>query len=192
MPAGQERLPGRAPGRLVGNLIHRVLAEWEPLHRPQPLLERRLRAIAHREGILRPQAVDHAVARSLRMLGSLQQTALFREIERAAQRLGEVPFSLTAGQRRLHGVIDLLFQDHHGTWYLVDWKTEWTTRDQLEEQVQAHLPQLAVYTMAVERLLGTRPYAYLCFLSLGAATRRFAPTELTPIWERFIASQAHA
>ncbi len=168
--------PQRAPGYLVGNLTHRVLADWECLSMPSQELRPRLAAWATRLGITDAGAAEHAVVQVLNLLGNLRRSALFREIAGAEERHTEIPFSLATPAGTLHGVIDLLFRDPAGEWRLVDWKTEPVGREQaLQDAAQPHLLQLAVYARAAERFLGLRPHVEICFLARAAAV--YACTE---------------
>jgi ATP-dependent exoDNAse (exonuclease V) beta subunit len=50
----------------------------------------------------------------------------------------------------LHGIIDLLYQDQSGDWHLLDWKTEWTPRAEIEENSHQHMIQMAAYAQAAQ------------------------------------------
>lgn len=154
----------RAPGYLIGEIVHRALAQWNCLSYPDPGLFQYLEMAARRLGVL-PEAVEHAVRTSYRMLGNLQRHPLYQAIQAAPQAYREVPFSLKTQERTLHGVIDLLYQDMQGGWRVLDWKTEWTPEEKVAESAHEHWMQMAVYAKAVERLLGVMPGVELCFLA---------------------------
>ncbi len=96
------------------------------------------------------------------MLDALRSTPLYREIDGAQERHAEVPLSICAGGgmggggQQLHGVLDLLYRDRTGQWRLLDWKTEPVGRGQTlqEAAAGAYLRQMAVYSRAVEQVLG--------------------------------------
>ena len=154
----------RAPGYLVGEMVHRALAHWQCLAYADHELTRYLERLAHRQGI-DSQALEHAVRTSYHMLGRLKRHKLYATIQKAVQQYREIPFTLETRQGTLRGVIDLLYQDAYGNWRLLDWKTEWTPEEKLAEHAQEHRLQMAVYAKAVEMQLGVLPQVELCFLS---------------------------
>jgi ATP-dependent exoDNAse (exonuclease V) beta subunit len=112
------------------------------------------------------------------MLENLRNTPLLDEIEAAALRYTEVPFTLSTRIGQLHGVIDLLFQDRERQWHLIDWKTDWLPVDEIEVQALQHRRQIAIYVAAVKQVLGVEPRARLCFLALQGRTHAYTPEEL--------------
>jgi ATP-dependent exoDNAse (exonuclease V) beta subunit len=152
------------PGYIIGDIVHRALADWEPLALPNPQLRERFAAYARREGLTGDGAVQFAVARAMRMLANLRRSDLYEQIDHAARRLTEVPFSLSSEAGDFHGVIDMLYQDGRGGWHLIDWKTEWVSGEKLEEQAHRHFAQLSVYFQAIKRSLACSPQVSICFL----------------------------
>lgn len=82
----------------------------------------------------------------------------------------------------LHGVIDLLYQDPQGEWYILDWKTEWAPQELIEENSQQHLMQMAAYAQATNNRLDGMPDVALCFLSPRAAVHQFLAEEIASAW----------
>ncbi len=154
----------RAPGYLVGEMVHRALAHWHCLAYADRELTQYLERLANRSGI-DSQALEHAVRTSYQMLGRLKRHKLYATIQKAVQQYREIPFTLETPQGALRGVIDLLYQDAQGSWHVLDWKTEWTPEEKLAEHAQEHKVQVAVYALAVEKQLGVSPQVSLCFLS---------------------------
>lgn len=167
--AAATRLPFHpAPRYLVGNIVHRALADWDLLSLGSGELHDALAVIARGLGVQENASVEDAAARAGRLLAPLQRTALFAQIQQATTRLHEVPFSLSAGAEQLHGTVDLLFADAQG-WHLIDWKSEWVGPGQAQAKAQEFLPQLAIYHMAAGRILGIHPRTGVCLLAAGAA-----------------------
>jgi ATP-dependent helicase/nuclease subunit A len=171
----------RAPNYLVGNIVHRVLANWDCLEYPANQLYQLLGNYARREGVF-PDALADAVQRSHRMLVILKKHDLYQRICQAPQKFHEVPFTKASPTGILHGVIDLLIQDQDGGWHLLDWKTEWTPASKLEANIQDHLLQMAVYAHAAQSSLNIQPTVALCFLSPNVTLHLFSPESLANAW----------
>ncbi|MBN1536888.1 MAG: UvrD-helicase domain-containing protein [Anaerolineales bacterium] len=163
----------RAPGYLIGNIVHRALAHWGCLEYPEGQLLRQLENYARREGVFSNALVD-AVQRSYQMLQNLKAHGIYQDIQNAQRRYHEMPFTLSSGAGILHGIFDLLYQDKTEAWHLLDWKTEWTPRSEIEENAQNHLTQMAAYARAVNHNLGVMPSVCLCFLSPRAILYQFS------------------
>ena len=155
--------PKRAPGYLVGNMVHRALADWQCLEASQAEVLQVLENSARREGVFTDALVD-AVRRSYQILMNLTKHALYRSIQQAQRRYHEIPFTQTISAGTLHGVIDLLYQDQHDDWHLLDWKTEWSPKAKIEENAQGHLMQMAAYVKAIQQSMGIHPSVSLCFM----------------------------
>ncbi|MFN2195459.1 MAG: 3'-5' exonuclease, partial [Anaerolineales bacterium] len=171
----------RAPGYLMGNIVHKALADWDCLEYPENQRYQMLENHARREGVFRDALAD-AVQRSNRILVNLKKHRLYQRICQAPQKFHEVPFSMTSPIGTLHGVIDLLFQDQEGEWHLLDWKTEWTPLSKLEANAQDHLLQMAVYANAAQSSLKILPKVALCFLSPNVALYHFTQEMLANAW----------
>jgi hypothetical protein len=180
---------GRRPWRyLVGNLAHRALADWDCLARPDAQLREKLVRWARRGGLFEPEDVARAVGRVAWMLEGLRSTALYREICSATERHVEVPLSICAGDQVLHGVLDLLYRDRAGEWHLLDWKTEPVAKGQpVSEAARPYLRQMAIYSQAVEQILGIKARPEICFLNRHAALYNPSPADLAAEWEALVA-----
>jgi ATP-dependent helicase/nuclease subunit A len=183
-PAGHT---ARVPQYLLGRVVHYVIANWAWLSLPQVALEEKIIQSAHKEGIHEPGAVAFVVRSGLRIIENLRQSALFEEIQQAKQKFSELPFVFDTPLGKLHGVIDLLFQDKDDEWHLVEWKTDWVDKDRYEEKVAEYRPQIAIYVNAVENILGITPDARLCFLGKKKEIYAFSEAELVEAWEDLMA-----
>lgn len=175
---------GRRPWRfLVGNLAHRALAHWDCLAQPDEVLHEMLIRWARRGGLFEPADVAAAVGRVNRLLHTLRSTPLHREICAARERHAEVPLSIRVDGQVLHGILDLLYLDETGQWRLLDWKTEPVGKEQtLQEAARPYLRQMAVYSQAVEQILGFKARAEICFLSERASVYTPSREELLAEW----------
>ena len=143
---------------------------------------------ARRGGIFEAEDVARAVGRVVWMLERLRSTALYRDVCRASERHAEVPLSVYAGQQVLHGVLDLLYCDRGGQRRPPEWKTEPVVKGQtLREAAAPYLRQMAVYSHAVEQILGIRAQAEICFLTGRAALYNPSPDELAAEWGALLA-----
>ena len=173
----------RVPQYLVGRVVHYVLANWAWLSLPQVELEEKIIQSAHREGIHENEAVAFVVRNGIRMIENLRGSSLFSEIEQAKQMFSELPFVFDAPIGKLHGVIDLLFQDQKDAWHLVEWKTDWVDEDNYMDKVAEYCQQTAIYVKALEIVLSISPDARLCFLGRSNQVYAFSEEELAEAWE---------
>jgi ATP-dependent exoDNAse (exonuclease V) beta subunit len=155
----------RAPAYVVGRVVHRQLADWSSLTLPEVELARVLEAAAQREGLVETGLARDAAQRAWQMLARLKQDGLFDEIDRAARRYFELPFSIQTPAGLLEGVIDLLYQSQAGAWHLIDWKTEWFNEEHVLQPGAEFQAQLALYAHAVQRILGVTAQASLVYLN---------------------------
>jgi ATP-dependent helicase/nuclease subunit A len=153
----------RAPSYILGQVTHRVLAEWDLFYSDEVDQGGMVREISAAQGVER-DTISDLVDTIVNILRRIRRDDLFAEIQSATSRYHEMPFSLTRPAEVLHGQIDLLFQDDHSGWTLVDWKTDWVTDGEQDRHIEQHGPQMALYTAAVEELLGVRPRALICLL----------------------------
>jgi ATP-dependent exoDNAse (exonuclease V) beta subunit len=130
-----EDVQTRVPQYLLGLVVHYVIANWTWLSLPRVELEEKLIKSAHKEGVNEPNAVAFVVRSGMEMIDSLRQSTLFEDIQQAKQRFSELPFVLDTPIGKLHGVIDLLFQDRDNEWHLVEWKTDWVDEGYVQKSV---------------------------------------------------------
>ncbi len=154
----------RVPQYLIGRVVHYVLANWAWLPLPQVELEEKIVQSAHREGIHEAEAVNFVLRNSVGMIENLRRSPLFEEIQQAKQMFCELPFVFDAPIGKLHGVIDLLFQDQDDAWHLVEWKTDWVDEENYMEKVTEYSQQINIYARAAQRTLNASPTLRLCFL----------------------------
>ena len=178
----------RAPGYMIGNLVHRALADWSCLSQPPGLSRTLLADWACTEGAFDPSVRNDAVSAAERMISALGQSPLHEAICRATRRHTEVPFTLDSPGGVLHGVIDLLFQDAEGSWYLVDWKTELVRMDEVTNAAQEHLFQMAAYSHAAQKAIDQQPSVLICFLAANAVVFTCNSAELNAAWDRMVAA----
>ncbi len=102
------------------------------------------------------EADAQAEARSL--LEQIMASALFaHELPRARRVLTELPlFAAPQGvvQQR---AVDLLFENEHGEWIVLDYKTDHLLLDQAAARAEVHRPQLQDYAALLREVIGRAP-----------------------------------
>jgi ATP-dependent helicase/nuclease subunit A len=168
-----EAARGGAPAWVVGSLVHEALAAWRFPEDADTDFAAWARARARSYGLTDARQLDNAVQRSRRLLDRFARHPRCREMDAAAQRLHEVPYSVNRAGRDESGVIDVLYR-HDGRWTLVEFKTDRIRSDAQFEALLAetdYVAQVQRYADAVAGLLGERPACYLCFLNDRAGVR---------------------
>ncbi len=169
------RRPGReGPAWVTGKLVHLGLRLWR-FTREQALLDA-LGARARGAGLTDEAQIEDTVEKACRLLGRFHGSALYQELERAAERHYEVPYTYRPGVDPA-GRIDLLCR-LPGGWCIVEFKTHHLTgRRGLEWAIREYGAQLRRYRRAVRGLLGEEPRLLLCFLDYrGQVEVREVPT----------------
>jgi ATP-dependent exoDNAse (exonuclease V) beta subunit len=152
-----------APAVAVGNMVHAAIQAW--LFPDDSRLEALLSTAALEEGLVDPGQRKRAITQSNKLLRRLLNHPLHSEIEAAAQRSHEVPYTLElADGRPGSGVIDLLYRSQD-TWKIIDFKTDnLDSQDDIEQAMVEYRPQVTRYVEAVNRLLRVQANASICFL----------------------------
>ena len=159
-----------APGRhgdglalVRGILAHRAIELWFTTG-DRPSLGELARALAADQDDRQIQRVAAEVDAMLDLLDASPIAATLRHPD--TQAYFELPFSWDWNGVPVHGTIDLAYESV-GSWHLVDFKTDDVREDVLEEAAMPYLPQLALYSSALERATGQRPKPGLLFLRTG-------------------------
>jgi len=169
-----EKARPTAPAWVVGRIAHGALEQWIFPDDAVRDFVTWAAAEARSCGITDRAEIQDAVQRAGSVLTRFRATGLFVQMDAAAQRFHEVPYSMIDGEGRLeHGVIDALFRDEMG-WALVEFKTDHVEGPEALEELltkEDYVPQVARYLAAVERRLGTRPRPVLCLLNYAGTVR---------------------
>ena len=150
------------PRKLLGEVVHEVLAQWTPLADPEDKLISHLMMVSRQKGSSESQ-LPQTVRSAMRILTRLKTHPLYEHVNQAKRRFHEIPFTLSIPDGMLHGVIDLLYLNDE-EWHLVDWKTDWVTQMNLEVVATRYKVQVGYYFDAVEKLFGILPKTWLVFL----------------------------
>lgn len=160
----QERKHDHVPGFILGNIVHHILSHGYFDGDSENEIKGNIRNFAQQEG-LRGEALARAVKMTDHMLANLRKHPIYEEINGANQRLYEVPFSWSSPIGEVHGVIDLLYQNPVGEWYLVDWKTDYLTDGNQNKLREKYKTQISIYFNAISNILKIVPKTYLVFLN---------------------------
>lgn len=129
-----------------------------------------IRSCAWQAGLANSHEIDETLNAVKGLLAEFRQSDVFGWLSAArAGRLPmhpELPFTYRAGNRIIHGVMDLLLQIGDGTWAIVDYKTA-SIQGSRQARVRPFTLQLAVYAAAAQaRLkLSDLPATYVHFLA---------------------------
>jgi ATP-dependent exoDNAse (exonuclease V) beta subunit len=160
--------PLRAPGKVIGLLVHEALANWRF---PDSLdFEKWLKARISSHGLTDDDQEKDAYKRVKKLLARFKSHELHDVIASADRVMTEVPYDYINNREITeHGRIDSLYLKN-GIWTIVDYKTDEIGQEQnLQDYIveMKYGRQLRRYTEAVKRLLGVQPRAFLCFLDYG-------------------------
>ena len=154
---------GDGLGLLRGSLAHRAIEIWFTTGvRPALIALSGTFAADHDEREIERVAAE--VDEMLDLVDASPLAATLRSPDTRA--FFELPFSWDWNGAPVHGTIDLAYETA-GAWHVVDFKTDDAREDALEEVATPYLPQLALYSSALEQAVGQRPRASLLFLRTG-------------------------
>ncbi|MGZ4032445.1 MAG: PD-(D/E)XK nuclease family protein, partial [Tumebacillaceae bacterium] len=143
-----------------GTLVHRVL-EW--IERPEEADELIRRALAERSIV--GEAYEQLFDELKRNVETYLQSDLFREVQTAEEQQSEMKFRLVLGKHEITGIVDKIIRKQGDSAVVIDYKTN---RDASAKTVHHYEPQLQLYTLVAQRLLGwSVERAVLYFTALG-------------------------
>jgi ATP-dependent exoDNAse (exonuclease V) beta subunit len=137
------RLESEAGGRLLGTLVHEVLAAI-PLDRPD-LAEDYARYFAVKRG-----KTGSLVGRVAELVKVALQSDVIK-LALAGRYWREVPFAMVSPEGMVEGSIDLVIQDAAGAVTVVDYKTDAVPPGSLSELSAVYAPQLDSYVAVLKK-----------------------------------------
>ena len=153
----------QARARILGRIVHKMLQRWifPSDTRFEPMLNGLLNGFRVADPDLREYFREQARAK----LEAFAKHPLFADINAAEERYAELPYTYWKKLCHAHRVIDLLFRKD-GQWQLIDFKTDPIESEEDHQRlVKKYRPQLTDYKTAMEKELGHRVRAKICFLS---------------------------
>lgn len=150
--------------RFVGDIVHRALRAWIlPGNVEEEDLLQRLRTYAWETGLSDPAQIETAALESYDLLAQFADSTVRQALDRAQQVYRELPFVYRAGERTIHGVIDVLYFDGK-TWTVLDFKTAQVDGGGAWENAKRYFLQVGIYARAVEARTGQTPRAQLYYI----------------------------
>ena len=143
-----------------GSLAHRAIELWFTTG-VRPQLTELARAFTTDQGDREIERIAADVDVMLDLLDASPLAATLRDPGTRAY--FELPFSWDWNGAPVHGAMDLAYESD-GAWHVVDFKTDEAREDALAEAAAPYLPQLALYSAALEHAIGQRPKGSLLFL----------------------------
>jgi len=167
------------PAWVLGSLVHEALASWRFVgpDAADESFTRWAESRARSYGLADADQLTDAVRSTARLLRRFQAHSLYAEMNTADQLVHEVPYHLETDGRVESGIIDALYRRGE-QWTLVEFKTDELRDEAALQRVlgeRDYVAQSRTYVRAIERLLGSRPRAVLCFLNVAGAVRLYEP-----------------
>ena len=169
-PAPGAPAPAPLDPATLGTLYHRCM-ELLDVTDPQPA-ETLVERAAGELDLLDVPGLDRVAAEFETMLADFGQHDLCRSLAGARADLRELDFEMQVGSALLRGQIDLLFQDAHRAWHIVDYKSDRVGPEGAAAHAEPYQLQMLTYALAAAKHLGQPPTdAMLYFLRPSAVCR---------------------
>ncbi|MCD4672556.1 MAG: UvrD-helicase domain-containing protein [Anaerolineaceae bacterium] len=150
------------PPTVVGKMVHKAIELW--LFPDSLQLKPMLESTARTAGLAQHAQIIKAVRHSEELLTRLQKHPLRKEIEEAAERHHELPYSRMAGGYAETGYIDLLYRTE-ADWQIIDFKTDMIqSTSHRAHLVNDYSKQLHRYAGVITEILGQSVRTRICFL----------------------------
>ena len=152
----------RVPANILGKIVHKAIQRW--LFPGDERLEPLLQMAALNAGLANGEQRSQAIRQASELLERVKHHPLWGEIDGAAERHSEVPYSYQVNGRTENRFIDLLYRGEKG-WQIVDFKTD-HIRDGIKKNttLYGYTAQVKRYREAVKALLGVEAGVSICFL----------------------------
>ncbi len=153
----------QARARILGRIVHKMLQRW--IFPGDEQFEAMLNGLLNDFRVADPDLREYFSEQTRAKLEVFAKHPLFADINTAEERYAELPYTYWKKHWHAHRVIDLLFRKD-GQWQLIDFKTDpIESEEDRQHLVETYRPQLTDYKTAMEKELGQRVRAKICFLS---------------------------
>lgn len=153
----------QARARILGRIVHKMLQRW--VFPDDKQFEAMLNGLLNGFRVADPDLREYFREQTRAKLEAFAKHPLFVDINAAEERYAELPYTYWKRHWHAHRVIDLLFRKD-GQWQLIDFKTDpIESEEDHQHLVEKYRRQLTDYKTAMEKELGQRVSARICFLS---------------------------
>ena len=142
-----EVLETRHEASAIGTEVHSILEKWD-----------------FKEALPKTFQKNREI---MDLLCSFQNTPIYEKLREARQVLKEYPFFYRFQNGVIEGIIDVVFEDSEGHWYVLDYKTNRVTPDYVESLGQYYQFQTDLYAWIISELLHTVDEVVVLFLRPG-------------------------
>jgi len=143
-------------------MIHKAIELW--VFPGNPGMQQLLEASGLDAGLAHKEQRTAAVSHSMVLLKRFYDSPLRTEIDEAAERYHELPYTRMAGDHAETGYIDLLYRTSSG-WQIVDFKTDIIKNDGYRaDLIKEYSQQMQRYASVIPAFLGQAAQTRICFL----------------------------
>lgn len=153
----------QARARILGRIVHKMLQRW--IFPGDARFEAMLNGLLNDFRVADPASREYFREQTRAKLEAFAKHPLFADINTAEEHYAELPYTYWKRHWHVHRVIDLLFRKD-GQWQLIDFKTDpIESEEDRQRLVEKYRRQLTDYKTTMEKELGQRVRAKICFLS---------------------------
>lgn len=155
--------PSHARALLLGRIVHKLLQRW--IFPSEAGFDKILIDLLNSFNVADLELREYLTAQSVLKLEAFASHPIFTEILTAAERYSELPYIVLNRSWMENRIIDLLYRANH-EWTILDFKTDPIESDEERNALIDHYRvQVWNYKLAMEKELGQKVRAKLCFLS---------------------------
>jgi ATP-dependent helicase/nuclease subunit A len=168
----------------IGTFFHTAM-EHLPFDLALPSSEQlhQLAARGETAGVVHPMRISELVVETEQMLRLLLNSRLYLLMSGARERLYEVPYLAVREGTVVERRPDLILQDAHGAWHIIDFKTDHIEELEIEKHNRAHAEQINEYVADLEALVKSQVQGWVYYAHHGqlAAIQRPFPFSLVDV-----------
>ncbi len=160
---------GLNEGALFGRLVHRL---FEKVNWSHPEMIFKLTE-AEGKGLGVAEAM---IQRAGELVKEAISSQLLQRVIQSGNYQKEVPFTYIQEGTIIEGVMDVVFREGED-WVVLDFKTDWIDKEDLEAKVKHYHPQVRIYSEAINKIFGRPPKEVILFF-----LHRMEAVSLNPIF----------
>jgi ATP-dependent helicase/nuclease subunit A len=151
----------------MGTFFHALMEHLPPSGRTLTPSEIEDLAFAQHDIIPTSYNLSYLAEEGKRLLELFYKSKLFEIVKKARRRLHEIPYVMLSDEEAENRRPDLLVEDEHGQWQLIDFKTDHIESKDLERQTKHHAKQLLEYAHELGQLFQVKMHAYVYYAQLA-------------------------